>query len=59
MILISVDQPFSVCDKSPRCYFKRELVQNDSLTVDLEKVIQVLHVLFAGVPHEINIKYIY
>lgn len=61
MVIISVDQPLSLArdGKSPVCFFRREIVQNESLSIELEKIISVLHVLFLSVPHEIHIKYVF
>lgn len=61
MVIISVDQPYQLAKpgKLPMCYFKRELLNSDSVSLDLEKIISVLHLLFSGVEHDINIKYQY
>lgn len=58
MIIISVDQPFSLTGKG-HCYFKREIVSNESVSLPMESIVNVLHLLFSGVPHEVNIKYQY
>lgn len=59
MIIISVDQPIGLVKSGsrPACYFKRELVRNESLNIDLEKIISVLHVLYCNIPHVINIQH--
>lgn len=59
MIIFSVDMPKSIERDSKRsvCYFRREISNHASLSVDIENVVRVLHSLFATVPHEISITF--
>lgn len=61
MIIISVNQPSSCLQsgKLPHCYFKRELQSHKDTCVSIESIVNVLHILFSGVEHVIDIKYIF
>lgn len=61
MIIISVNQSIACTPdgKRPVCYFKRELTNHRDLSIPIENIVSVLHLLFSGVKHVINIEYIY
>lgn len=60
MVLISVEPPANLQTSSkPVVYFKRQLNNNQSVNIDLESIVKVLHFLFQGVSHEIKIVFQY
>lgn len=62
-IIISVNShwpaPVNGKQKPPTCYFKRLIESHESLTVDLESIVKVLHELYKSIDHTIDIQYYY
>lgn len=56
MVTISVLPP-PVDGKIQKPIFARSLSSSNLLSGDLDKIISVLHLLYSGVPHYINIIY--
>lgn len=53
-VKFSVD---SVCNGKSHCHFARQIEILDSVSLDTESIVSVLHFLYSSIPHEVNVKF--